>query len=173
MLEPIVAQLQQNMIRSVLCNLHSWWNGMLTGGHSRGSTLQAQPSVFDGMIEAAADRYGLDSALLKAVVQVESGFSPSAISGSGAKGLMQLMDNTARQMGVIDSFDPAQNIKGGARFLREMLDRFGGDTARALAAYNAGPGAVDRWGGIPPYKETQAYIPRVLDLRDKYHEWIA
>jgi soluble lytic murein transglycosylase-like protein len=172
MLESIWARLQQDMVRSLLENLQGYLGSGSTG-YGRGAGLQAQPSAFDGLIQEAAERNGLDSALLKAVVHAESGFSASAVSRSGAKGLMQLMDATARGLGVTDSFDPVQNIEGGARFLRQMLDRYGGDVVTALAAYNAGPGAVDRWNGVPPYKETQAYIPRVLGLRDQYREWFA
>jgi soluble lytic murein transglycosylase-like protein len=174
MLEPILAQLQKTLYQSVLGDLQTLLAGRLSSVGASGETsLQAHPSAFDELIAAAAQRHGLDQALLKAVVQTESNFSPYAMSRTGAKGLMQLMDNTARQLGVVDSFDPAQNLDAGACFLRQLLDRYGGDETLALAAYNAGPSAVDRWGGIPPYRETLAYVPRVLGLREKYYEWTA
>lgn len=175
MIEPIMAQLQQKLYQSVMENMQSLLTGVFPGKGfaADGQSLQARASEFDGLIAAAAQRYELDPALLKAVAHAESNLAPTSVSHAGAKGLMQLMDSTAQQLGVIDSFDPAQNIDGGARFLRQLLDHYDGNVILALAAYNAGPGAVDRWGGLPPYSETQAYIPRVLGLRDQYREWTA
>ena len=169
MLERIYAQLQEKMYQSVLDKLH------VLIGQSSGQyrSAGAHSSTFDDLIGMAARRYDLDASLIKAVIHAESGFSPSAVSRVGAKGLMQLMDDTASQLGVTDVFDPAQNIDGGARFLSQLLDRYDGDVIRALAAYNAGPTAVDRWQGVPPYGETQAYVQRVLGLRTKYREWMA
>ena len=117
---------------------------------------------YGSLIVAAGQRYGIDPALIAAVIQVESGFDPRAVSPAGAKGLMQLMDATAAGLGVSDPFDPAQNVDGGARYLRDMLARFGGDLRLALAAYNAGPLAVEQAGGVPDYPETQAYVSKVL-----------
>jgi hypothetical protein len=112
---------------------------------------------------AAARRHGLDPDLVVAVVSVESAFRPQAVSPKGAQGLMQLMPRTARSLGVADPLDPAQNLDGGARHLGQLLDLYGGDLVRALAAYNAGQGAVQRHGGVPPYRETQTYVKKVLD----------
>jgi soluble lytic murein transglycosylase-like protein len=128
-----------------------------------GPPLQPGESVpFQNRIAAAAAKYGLDPALLAAVVKQESNFNPNAKSGSGAKGLTQLMDTTARRLGVTDPFDPAQSLDGGAKFLSGLMKQFHGDQSLALAAYNAGPGAVQKYGGIPPYQETQRYVPKVL-----------
>jgi len=112
---------------------------------------------------AAARRHGLDPELVMAVVSVESGFRPQAVSPKGAQGLMQLMPKTASSLGVADVFDPAQNLDGGTRHLGQLLTLYGGDLARALAAYNAGEGAVHRHGGVPPYRETRAYVKKVLE----------
>jgi soluble lytic murein transglycosylase-like protein len=117
---------------------------------------------FQDMITAAAQKYGVRPALLAALVKQESNFNPNAQSGVGAKGLTQLMDATARGLGVTDSFDPTQSLDGGARFLGGLLKQFKGNESLALAAYNAGPGAVQKYGGIPPYQETQRYVPKVL-----------
>jgi soluble lytic murein transglycosylase-like protein len=111
----------------------------------------------------AARRHGLDPDLVIAVVSVESGFRPEAVSPKGAQGLMQLMPATAEALGIEDAFDPAQNLDGGARHLGQLLTLYGGDLAKALAAYNAGEGAVHRHGGVPPYRETRAYLKRVLE----------
>jgi soluble lytic murein transglycosylase-like protein len=112
-------------------------------------------------ITAAAGRNGLDPALLAGLIKQESGFDAAARSGAGAQGLTQLMPGTAAGVGVTDPLDPAQSIEGGATYLKQQLDRFGGDVARGLAAYNAGPGAVERFGGVPPYAETQNYVRAV------------
>jgi soluble lytic murein transglycosylase-like protein len=122
---------------------------------------------FEHLIREAAAREGVDAGLVRAVAQAESNFNPNAVSSAGAKGIMQLMDGTARSLGVTNSFDPAQNIAGGARYLKQMLTRYGGDVRHALAAYNAGPRAVDQHRGIPPYAETQTYVQRVLALRSR------
>ena len=112
-------------------------------------------------ITAAAKKYGLDPALLAGLVKQESGFNPNAGSPAGARGLTQLMPGTAAGLGVTNVLDPAQSLEGGAKYLRQQLDAFGGDVTRALAAYNAGPGAVKRYGGVPPYAETQNYVRAV------------
>lgn len=113
-------------------------------------------------IARAAGKYGLPESLIKGVIEAESAFNARAVSAAGAQGLMQLMPGTARELGVTDSFDIDQNIDGGAKYLKKMLDRFDGDVATALAAYNAGPGTVERYNGKVPYRETIAYVNRVL-----------
>jgi soluble lytic murein transglycosylase-like protein len=123
--------------------------------------LPATP--YDPYIEIVAAETGLSPSLIKAVALVESGFDPTAVSPKGAQGLMQLMPATARQLGVRDAFDPGENLRAGARYLRKMLDEFDGNLNLALAAYNAGPGAVRRHGGIPAYRETRDYISKVRD----------
>jgi soluble lytic murein transglycosylase-like protein len=119
-------------------------------------------SRYDHLIAEQAQRSGVRPSLVRAVIQVESGFNPLAVSPKGAMGLMQLMPATARELGVQNPFNPAQNVEGGTKYLRQLLDRYGDDEALALAAYNAGPGAVDRHGQhVPPYRETKEYVSRV------------
>lgn len=127
-----------------------------------------QQRDYDLLIHATALEYHVPPALVKAVIAAESAFDPEAISRKGAQGLMQLMPKTAATLGVEDAFEPRQNVRGGVNYLREMLDRYG-DVTRAVAAYNAGPTAVDRYNGIPPYRETQAYVERVLTYYRHYH----
>jgi soluble lytic murein transglycosylase-like protein len=119
-------------------------------------------------ITAAASKHGVDPALLAGLVRQESNFDPNAGSPAGAQGLTQLMPATAASLGVTNSHDPVQALEGGARYLRQQLDAFDGDVARALAAYNAGPGAVQRFGGVPPYAETQEYVRRVQAYAAEY-----
>ncbi|MCD6248789.1 MAG: transglycosylase SLT domain-containing protein [candidate division Zixibacteria bacterium] len=117
---------------------------------------------FGSLIEAAARENKLDSALISSVIRAESNGNPDAVSPAGAKGLMQLIDSTAQDLNVRDVFDPHENIRAGSRYLRQMLDRFG-DLKLALAAYNAGPGNVEKHGGVPPFEETRTYVRRVTD----------
>jgi soluble lytic murein transglycosylase-like protein len=126
--------------------------------------------AFKAEIAAAAASTGVDAALLRAVIHAESAFNPMAVSNKGAQGLMQLMPGTADDLGVNDAFDVAQNIAGGAKYLAQLLKDFNGDTQLATAAYNAGEGAVQKYGGVPPYDETQVYVQRVEQLRDRYRK---
>jgi soluble lytic murein transglycosylase-like protein len=125
-------------------------------------------TAYDAMIQQAAQANGIDPSLLKGLIRQESGFDPNARSGAGASGLTQLMPSTAAGLGVSDTTDPQQSIDGGARYLREQLDAFGGDQTKALAAYNAGAGAVRKYGGVPPYAETQNYVTKVLGYANEY-----
>ncbi|MGE0001255.1 MAG: lytic transglycosylase domain-containing protein [Fimbriimonadaceae bacterium] len=127
-----------------------------------GMGLSGNATELKTLAQDSAIRAGVDPALFDALVTCESGYNPRAVSPVGAQGLCQLMPATARGLGVTDAFDPAQNLDGGARYLAHMLKEFGGDERLALAAYNAGPGAVRRHGGVPPFTETQAYVTRVL-----------
>ena len=126
------------------------------------------PNVYDGAIVHAGKEHGLSPALVKAVVHVESAFNPKAVSRAGALGLMQLMPDTARSLGVDDPFDPWHNIEGGTRYLRYLMRRNSGDVELALAAYNAGQRAVDHHRGVPPFPETRRFVRRVLSLSQAY-----
>ena len=130
--------------------------------------ISGAATPFAAEIEAAAQKHGVDPALLKALIRQESNFNPNAVSPAGATGLTQLMPATAAGLGVTDPTNPQQAIDGGAKYLRQQLDRFGGDEKMALAAYNAGPGAVARFGGVPPYAETQTYVQKVMGYAEQY-----
>lgn len=134
----------------------------------RGLQDPARAKKFDPIIQAAALRHNVDAALIKAVIRAESDFVPVAVSPKGARGLMQLMPATARQHRVQRIYDPQENVEGGVAHLRLLLDRYNGDVRLALAAYNAGSGAVETYGGVPPYRETQQYLKRVLRFRAFY-----
>ena len=126
------------------------------------AVLPAQ--AYDGIIREAAALYRVDAALIRSIMQAESAFDPSAVSRVGAMGLMQLMPDVARAFGVEHPFDPRENIMAGARLLRELLDQYHGNVKLAVAGYNAGPTAVDAYGGVPPFRETQGYVKKVTEL---------
>ena len=131
-------------------------------GSSASSGQSSAGASFATLIQQASDRYGVNPSLVNAVIRAESNFDASAVSGAGALGLMQLMPGTAQGLGVSDPMDPAQNIEGGVKFLSQLLKKYDGNVQMTLAAYNAGPGAVAKYNGVPPYSETQTYVKRVL-----------
>lgn len=137
--------------------------GWLVGARGDQVPRSTQQALGD-LVRVAAERHAVDPRLIHSVIIAESGGNPQAVSTKGARGLMQLMPRTAAGLGVWNSFDPRQNIEGGTRYLRSLLDRFGGDLALALAGYNAGPGAVETYRGVPPYDETRGYVRKVLAL---------
>lgn len=147
----------------VACNLHS---------NIRWDSVALHLVEYDDVIQLASRESGVDEAFLRAIIHAESAFNPRAMSIKGAQGLMQLMPGTALDMGVRDAFDTAQNIRGGARYLGLLLRTFNGNEQWAAAAYNAGPGAVQRYNGVPPYDETRVYVERVGTLRRRYGQAI-
>jgi soluble lytic murein transglycosylase-like protein len=136
-------------------------------------TLRLNTSAYDAEIRSAAQRHGVEEAIVRAIIHAESSFNPNAISRAGAQGLMQLMPATARRFGVSNSFDPTQNISGGVQYLAWLLKRYNGDLTLAAAGYNAGEGAVDRHKGVPPYNETRRYVERVRLLAERYRGILA
>ena len=133
-------------------------------GKSSGASAQWTPTAVDGLIEDVARRHSVDPNLVRAMIKVESNFNPHARSRKGAMGLMQLMPSTARDLNVYNPYDPAQNLDGGIRHIKSLLEQNGGDVALSLAAYNAGQGAVNRHRGVPRYKETQDYVKRITEM---------
>jgi len=133
------------------------------------SPCTGNPAEFESIINSCSLQYGVDKSLVKAVIHAESGYDPNAVSSKGAGGLMQLMPKTAESLKVSNTFDPKENISGGVRYLRFLLDTFKGDVPLALAAYNAGLSRVAQYGGIPPYVETRNYVDKVLQYRKQYH----
>ena len=149
--------------RRVIYNIPS---GKVSGGTNWQwlAKQQDRPSRYDPIIERYAQQYGVNPTLIRAVIQVESDFNPNTISKKGARGLMQLIPATAKRYGVEKIHDPEQNIRGGVRYLSDLMAMFSGDLPRVLAAYNAGENAVIRHGGIPPYQETSTYVKRALTV---------
>lgn len=132
------------------------------------ATVRLNTTAYQAEIAAAAREFGVEEAIVRAIIHAESAYNPLALSHAGAQGLMQLMPPTARRFGVVDSYDATQNIRGGVQYLAWLLKRFNGDLTLAAAGYNAGEGAVDRHKGVPPYSETQRYVQRVGVLAERY-----
>ncbi|MFC7063642.1 lytic transglycosylase domain-containing protein [Halobacillus seohaensis] len=126
------------------------------------SNIEVEDKGLSALIKEASEKNGVDESLVRSVVQAESNFDANVVSHAGAQGLMQLMPETAKGLGVTDPFDPQENLMGGTKYLRQMMDRYNGDEKLALAAYNAGPGNVDKYGGIPPFEETQNYVKKIV-----------
>ena len=132
--------------------------------------LKAQKADIDELIQTFSEKYDVDGDFIKAIIKQESGFNTKATSKKGAMGLMQLMPKTAESLGVLDAYNPSENIEGGVKYLKGLLEKYDNNKELALAAYNAGPGAVKKYGGIPPYKETQNYVNAIMGTYNKVKE---
>jgi len=159
---------QHGVINFTNVPTHSGYRRIIRETNSQTNGTFYSPSIYEGLIVTASNRYSIDPDLIRAVIKVESDFDANALSRKGAMGLMQLMPDTARLHNITNVFDPAENIDGGVRHLRLLLGRYKGDLDLSLAAYNAGSKAVEKHGGIPPFAETQEYVRRVLRYYDRY-----
>ncbi len=171
-IQSVMQNLMLTMLEKLLGRLETKNQGSANSASTTGGS-QSATGDFASLINQAAEKYGVNSNLVEAVIKAESNFNPNAVSSAGALGLMQLMPATANGLGVTNALDPAQNIDGGVRFLSQLLSHYNGNVRLAVAAYNAGPGAVDKYGGIPPYQETQTYVNRVLGYFNSSNEWQA
>lgn len=154
------ADIVKNNSQNSLTNTLNELNGVNAANSY--STSGASKAQILSMVSKVSEKYGVDDKLVKALIKQESGFNPDATSKAGAMGLMQLMPATAKHLGVKDAYNPLQNVEGGVKYLKSMLDKYNGNIILALAAYNAGPGAVDKYSGVPPYQETQNYVKNIL-----------
>jgi len=173
-IQSVMQNLMLTMLEKLLTKMDA--NSQSSGAAASGSSTSTGEAVtgdFASLINQASEKYGVNPNLVQAVIKAESNFDPDAVSSAGALGLMQLMPATARGLGVSDPLNPAQNIEGGVKFLSQLLSHYNGNTQLAVAAYNAGPGAVDKYNGIPPYQETQTYVTRVLGYFNSSNEWQA
>jgi len=173
--QSIMQKLMLDLIEKLMTRLENSGQATTATDNSTQSTTgtgsQTVTGDFAGLINQASQKYGVDPGLVKAVIKAESNFNPNAVSSAGALGLMQLMPGTASGLGVKDALDPTQNIDGGVHFLSQLLKHYNGNVRLTVAAYNAGPGAVDRYNGVPPYQETQTYVNRVLGYFNSNNEW--
>lgn len=167
MMVQLIAQISKSLAANNTTSSSATTNSTAASSSSASSSALQSSTVgsstsFADLINEASQKYGVKAELIEAVIKAESNFNADAVSSAGAEGLMQLMPSTAAGLGVTDPMDPEQNINGGAELLSSLLNRYDGNVQLALAAYNAGPGAVDSYGGIPPYTETQTYVQRVM-----------
>jgi len=167
MMVQLIAQISKSLAANNTTSSSATTNSTAASSSSASSSALQSSTVssstsFADLINEASQKYGVKAELIEAVIKAESNFNADAVSSAGAEGLMQLMPSTAAGLGVTDPMDPEQNINGGAELLSSLLNRYDGNIQLALAAYNAGPGAVDSYGGIPPYTETQTYVQRVM-----------
>jgi soluble lytic murein transglycosylase-like protein len=150
-----------------ICGLVALLGGC-SGGYLPYASHSLDPAAIDSLVSGASESYGVPAGLVRAVLMAESAGNPSAISVAGAQGLMQLMPGTSSGCGIADPFDPTENVQCGTGYLHSLLRRYHNNVTLAVAAYNAGPGAVDRYHGVPPYPETRAYVVRVLNAYHNY-----
>lgn len=166
--QAVITQLMFKLLEDFTGSMETGTNASAPALQSAGATRQGK---FEDLIQQASARYEVDPNLIRAVIKAESGFKPDAVSYAGAMGLMQLMPGTAAGLGVEDPLDPADNIDGGTKLLHRLLKRYNDNIPLALAAYNAGMGAVSKFGGVPPYQQTQTYIKKVMGyLKDQYEK---